>query len=103
MSYRTKWSSRRSRAAVMVAAVPWSTVAVSLVVVLLVAFTIYSLVTQGKRGWGWVIGGFFIMLALAVFTAFGRLSRRRRRVGWFGGSSSAFDDVSRGGGATGSW
>ena len=87
---------------------PWTLVAV-LLTIPVVGLIAYSLFTQGKRGWGWVCVGLFIILILAAISLITRIVRdlpfsnseggswRSGGLGGFGGGFSG------GGGATGSW
>jgi len=71
----------------------------------------FSLVFQGKRGWGYVfigIGIICLLLALLIFKALVEASYRSNRGGFRGGSFGGFGGgfgggSSGGGGATGSW
>ncbi|HXI14167.1 MAG TPA: TPM domain-containing protein [Thermoanaerobaculia bacterium] len=91
------------------AGVPWKLImmAVGIVAFLLIGF---SLLQNGKRGWGWVFVGLALVLLLFLLVVLvaalrGAGSRHRRSRSWAsGGSGGGFGGgFSSGGGATGSW
>ncbi len=85
----------------------WSVVVLPVLIVMLI-FLAISLFRSGKRGWGWVVVGFIIMLLIALLKvliglgrAFRESTRGTRGPGGFGGGYGG--GSSGGGGATGSW
>jgi uncharacterized protein len=80
---------------------PWVLVGGVFVVLLLVAISLFR---NGKRGWGWVVAGSTVVLALALLWLGRRtveaLATSDDQPGGFGGFGGGF---SGGGGATGSW
>lgn len=84
----------------------------TLIFILVFTPVTFSLYRNGKRGWGWVIAGFIIIIALVIFNLINRIfehmSENDSYDGWFdndfgGGFSGGVFSSGGGGGATGSW
>lgn len=84
----------------------------TLIFILVFTLVTFSLYKNGKRGWGWVIAGFIIIIALVILNLikriFEHMSENDSYDGWFdndysGGFSGGGFSSGGGGGATGSW
>lgn len=85
---------------------PWFTVWI-IILALLFAIIGYSLIKQGRKGWGYVFIGLAIVLALLAIYVIVQINRHMPDSGsgsWSSGGSGGFGGGSSGGGgATGSW
>jgi uncharacterized protein len=75
-------------------------------IILLIALPIlgivaYSLIKNGKRGWGWVVVGILIVAVIWIISMLFRATRAMPKTA--GGAGGFGGGVSGGGGATGSW
>jgi len=73
----------------------WLTVLIVACAAAALALIIYSLVVSGKRGWGWICAGAFIVVILAfvsviigMFRLFGDTAGARRSAGHYTGDHS---------------
>ena len=77
----------------------------SILAVFFFGFIRFSLIADGKKGWGWVFVGLaFILLLFVTWMIMSALRSRGRSRSWRSGGLGGFGGGSSGGGgATGSW